>query len=63
MGVDGKGQSYTVSVVCYLNRKGTFGTWHTYECEVNDEVEAWSEFYAHVGYDPEEVEFWCEDEE
>ena len=41
----------------------TFGTWRSFECEANDEVEAWSEFYAHVGYDPEEIEFWCEDED
>jgi len=39
------------------------GVWNTFECETMNEVEAWSEFYAHVGYDPEEVEFWCEDEE
>lgn len=41
----------------------TNGHWKSFDVECNDEVEAWSEFYAHVGYDPEEVEFWCEDED
>lgn len=47
----------------YSFQYSTFGAWHSFECEAANEVEAWSEFYAHVGYDPEEVEFWCEDEE
>ena len=41
----------------------TFGTWRSFECEANDEAEAWDSFYAHVGYDPEEIEMYCEEDE
>lgn len=36
---------------------------YSMEFEANDDVAAWSHFYAEVGFDPDDVFFTSEDEE